>query len=148
MYVSHSSLRTNLGFSTGRFFSPAWRAWFVDEKRGRWGGSDEIILIDGYGLCTPDAISPRAQKACCRTANTEFCSSPYESRTAMLLRWSETRAVKVTVDSCSFFFRLRSYELHKCLVNNAVKYCPRTLQFSSTCKELKNEGENNLQLNI
>jgi len=57
-YVSHSGLRLISDFLQGASFLSAWRTWFVDGKRERWGCSDEIILIDGYGLCTPDTISP------------------------------------------------------------------------------------------
>lgn len=46
---------TNLGFSTRRSLPLLFDV--RGSEKGDEGRSDGIILIDGYGLCTPDVIS-------------------------------------------------------------------------------------------
>lgn len=80
------------------------------EGRTRRGGSDRIILIDGYGLCTPDAISRDKKRAAVRLIPNSarlYGSSGCRRRRCcryivpMEIPGETSRAVKVTVDSCS-----------------------------------------------
>lgn len=60
-------------------------------EKGDEGGSDGIILIDGYGLCTPDVISRDTKSGAAAVANTEFYSSLSLWKPGLLHRFDEAR---------------------------------------------------------